>query len=93
VEELVSRLAQTSIETHSSSTDATLHNAATFPSGHNLYVDVTHGVVVLNGQLIDELESGHLLTFDSILTALNLSHHIHTKTLHVKDSRARTIHN
>jgi hypothetical protein len=33
----------------------------------------SHEVVVLNGQLIDELEFGHLLTFGLVLTALNLS--------------------
>jgi hypothetical protein len=73
VQELVSRLTQTPIETHNSSTNATLHNAVTFPFGHSLYVDATHEVVVLNGQLIDEFEFGHLLTFGSVLTALNLS--------------------
>jgi hypothetical protein len=48
VQELVSRLTQTPIETHNSSTNATLHNAVTFPFGHSLYVDATHEVVVLN---------------------------------------------
>ncbi|KAG1849295.1 phosphoglycerate mutase-like protein [Suillus subalutaceus] len=35
VQELVSRLTQTPIETHNSSTNATLHNAVTFPFGHS----------------------------------------------------------
>ncbi|KAG1818118.1 phosphoglycerate mutase-like protein [Suillus subaureus] len=48
VQELVSRLTQTPIETHNSSTDATLHNAVTFPLGHSLYVDATHKTVVLS---------------------------------------------
>ncbi|KAG1741993.1 phosphoglycerate mutase-like protein [Suillus lakei] len=48
VQELISRLTQTPIETHNSSTNATLHNAVTFPFGHSLYVDATHEVVVLN---------------------------------------------
>ncbi|KAG1823266.1 phosphoglycerate mutase-like protein [Suillus variegatus] len=48
VQELVSRLTQTPIETHNSSTNATLHNAVTFPLGDSLYVDATHETVVLN---------------------------------------------
>ncbi|KAF9242010.1 histidine phosphatase superfamily [Melanogaster broomeanus] len=48
VQELVSRLTETPIETHNSSTNATLHNPVTFPFGHSLYVDATHEVVVLN---------------------------------------------
>ncbi|KAI6045790.1 histidine phosphatase superfamily [Pisolithus marmoratus] len=48
VQELVSRLTQTPIEIHNSSTNATLHNAVTFPFGHSLYVDATHEVVVMN---------------------------------------------
>jgi hypothetical protein len=71
----VSRLTQTPIETHNSSTNATLHNAVTFPFGHSLYVDATHEVVVLNGQLVDGLELDKcpdLLSL-TVLTALNLS--------------------
>ncbi|KAG2091004.1 phosphoglycerate mutase-like protein [Suillus discolor] len=48
VQELVSRLTQTPIETHNTSTNATLHNAVTFPLGNSLYVDATHETVVLN---------------------------------------------
>ncbi|KIJ59176.1 hypothetical protein HYDPIDRAFT_101150, partial [Hydnomerulius pinastri MD-312] len=48
VQELVSRLTETPIETHNSSTNATLHNPITFPFGHSLYVDATHEVVVMN---------------------------------------------
>lgn len=73
MQELVSRLTQTPIETHNSSTNATLHNAVTFPFGHSLYVDATHEVVVLNGQLIGDLESENDLMFCLVLTALNLS--------------------
>ncbi|TFK34874.1 histidine phosphatase superfamily [Crucibulum laeve] len=57
IQELVSRLTHTPIETHNSSTNATLNdNPITFPLGQSLYVDATHEVVVLN-----------------IITALNLS--------------------
>jgi len=73
VQELVSRLTQTPIETHNSSTNATLHNPVTFPFGHSLYVDATHEVVVLNGELIHGLEPVKDLMFGSVLTALNLS--------------------
>jgi hypothetical protein len=57
VQELVARLTHTPIETHNSSTNATLNdNPVTFPLGQSLYVDATHEVVVLN-----------------IITALNLT--------------------
>ncbi|KAF8162781.1 histidine phosphatase superfamily [Crassisporium funariophilum] len=57
VQELVARLTHTPIETHNSSTNATINdNPITFPLGQSLYVDATHEVVVLN-----------------IITALNLS--------------------
>jgi len=57
VQELISRLTHTPIETHNSSTNATLHNDdRTWPLHDKLYVDATHEVVVLN-----------------ILTALNLT--------------------
>ncbi|KAJ8482596.1 hypothetical protein ONZ45_g14889 [Pleurotus djamor] len=57
VQELIARLTHTPIETHNSSTNATLNdNPITFPLGQSLYVDATHEVVVLN-----------------VLTALNLS--------------------
>lgn len=49
VQELVARLTHTPIETHNSSTNATLNdNPITFPLGQSLYVDATHEVVVLN---------------------------------------------
>ncbi|KAH6919137.1 histidine phosphatase superfamily [Coprinopsis sp. MPI-PUGE-AT-0042] len=48
VQELVSRLTNTPITVHNSSTNATLHNPVTFPLGNALYVDATHEVVVLN---------------------------------------------
>ena len=50
IHELVSRLTQTPIETHNSSTNSTLNdNKITFPLDQSLYVDATHEVVVLNG--------------------------------------------
>lgn len=75
MQELVSRLTQTPIETHNSSTNATLHNAVTFPLGDSLYVDATHETVVLNGQLVDEPELGKHPDFCSwtVLAALNIS--------------------
>jgi len=49
IQELVARLTHTPIETHNSSTNSTLDdNPITFPLDHNLYVDATHEVVVLN---------------------------------------------
>lgn len=52
VQELVARLTHTPIETHNSSTNATLNdNPITFPLGQSLYVDATHEVVVLYGKL------------------------------------------
>ncbi|KAH9483581.1 3-phytase A [Psilocybe cubensis] len=57
VQEMVARLTNTPIQTHNSSTNATLNdNPITFPLGQSLYVDATHEVVVLN-----------------IITALNLT--------------------
>ncbi|KDR81978.1 hypothetical protein GALMADRAFT_240377 [Galerina marginata CBS 339.88] len=57
LQEFVARLTHTPIETHNSSTNATLNdNPITFPLGQSLYVDATHEVVVLN-----------------IITALNLT--------------------
>ncbi|KAF9009542.1 histidine phosphatase superfamily [Cyathus striatus] len=57
VQEMVARLTHTPIETHNSSTNATLNDSPiTFPLNQSLYVDATHEVVVLN-----------------IITALNLS--------------------
>jgi hypothetical protein len=49
IQELVARLTHTPIESHYSSTNSTLDdNPITFPLDHNLYVDATHEVVVLN---------------------------------------------
>jgi len=57
IQELVARLTQTPLETHNSSTNATIHDSPiTFPVDESLYVDATHEVVVLN-----------------VITALNLS--------------------
>ncbi|KAF9002167.1 histidine phosphatase superfamily [Cyathus striatus] len=57
VQEMVARLTHTPIETHNSSTNATLNdNPITFPLNDSLYVDATHEVVILN-----------------IITALNLT--------------------
>ena len=51
IQELVARLTHTPIETHNSSTNATLNNnPITFPLGQSLYVDATHEVVVLNSR-------------------------------------------
>jgi len=48
VQELVARLTHIPIETHNSTTNATLNdNPVTFPLGQSLYVDATHEVVVL----------------------------------------------
>lgn len=53
IEELVARLTHTPIETHNTSTNATLDdNQITFPLDQSLYVDATHEVVVLNGMYI-----------------------------------------
>ncbi|KAI0736900.1 phosphoglycerate mutase-like protein [Fomitopsis betulina] len=57
IQELVARLTQTPIESHNSSTNATLDdNPLTFPLNQSLYVDATHEVVVLH-----------------VITALNLT--------------------
>lgn len=51
IQELVARLTHTRIERHDSSTNSTLDdNPITFPLDHNLYVDATHEVVVLNSE-------------------------------------------
>ena len=53
IQELVARLTHSPIETHNSSTNATLDDdPITFPLDQSLYVDATHEVVVLNGKLI-----------------------------------------
>ncbi|PCH38306.1 phosphoglycerate mutase-like protein [Wolfiporia cocos MD-104 SS10] len=57
IQELVARLTHTPIETHNTSTNATLSdNPVTFPLNQSLYVDATHEVVVLH-----------------VITALNLT--------------------
>lgn len=51
LQELVARLTHTPIETHNSSTNATLDDSSiTFPLNQSLYVDATHEVVVLNSE-------------------------------------------
>jgi hypothetical protein len=56
IQEMVARLTHTPIERHNSSTNSTLDdNPITFPLDHNLYVDATHEVIVLNS----EFESSH----------------------------------
>ena len=53
IQELVARLTSIPIETHNSSTNATLNdNAVTFPLDQSLYVDATHEVVVLNSTFL-----------------------------------------
>lgn len=74
IQEMVARLTHTPIERHNSSTNSTLdNNPITFPLDHNLYVDATHEVVVLNSKF----ESSHnpliLRNFVAVITALNLS--------------------
>ncbi|TFY59888.1 hypothetical protein EVJ58_g5495 [Rhodofomes roseus] len=57
IQELVARLTHSPVETHNSSTNATLHGSPlTFPLNQSLYVDATHEVVVLH-----------------VITALNLT--------------------
>ena len=51
IQELTSRLTHTPIETHNSSTNATLHaDDRTWPLDDDLYVDATHEVVILNSR-------------------------------------------
>lgn len=53
IQELVSRLTQTRIAVHNTSTNGTLDDSdETFPFGRSIYVDATHEVVVLNGELL-----------------------------------------
>ena len=70
VQELVARLTHTRIERHNSSTNSTLDdNSITFPLDHNLYVDATHEVVVLNSEFdISRVTHSNLAT-------LNFSYH------------------
>lgn len=75
---MVARLTDTAIETHNSSTNATLDdNPITFPLGQSLYVDATHEVVLLNGELllfVSRSNRSERVTLNTIvLTALNLS--------------------
>lgn len=78
---MVARLTQTPIATHNSSTNATLDDdPITFPLNHNLYVDATHEVVVLNSAFRLTFTSyfpctrkGIDLCFGIVITALNLS--------------------
>lgn len=49
VQELISRLTETRITSHNSSTNGTLDdNDTTFPFKRSLYVDATHEVVILH---------------------------------------------
>lgn len=76
VQELVARLTHTPIESHNSSTNSTLdNNPITFPLDHNLYVDATHEVVVLNSNSasINHCARSHSPPFFVVITALNLS--------------------
>lgn len=76
IQELVARLTHTPIETHNSSTNSTLDdNPITFPLDHNLYVDATHEVVVLNSNYntsIGRCARSHSF-FIIVITALNIS--------------------
>jgi hypothetical protein len=55
IQELIARLTRTPIETHNSTTNATLNdNPITFPLNQSLYVDATHEVVVLYGTFPNE---------------------------------------
>jgi hypothetical protein len=75
IQELVARLTHTRIERHNSSTNSTLDdNSITFPLDHNLYVDATHEVVVLNSEFdISCITHSYLATFVLVITALNLT--------------------
>ena len=77
IQELVARLTHTPIEIHNSSTNSTLDdNPITFPLDHNLYVDATHEVVVLNSNFdtfINRCARSHSLYLLLVITALNLS--------------------
>lgn len=59
IQELVSRLTHTPIETYNSSTNSTLHaDDRIWPLNDNLYVDATHEVVVLNSRSHSLLQFG-----------------------------------
>jgi hypothetical protein len=75
VQELVARLTRTRIETHNSSTNATLDdNPITFPLDHDLYVDATHEVVVLYSKFgISWLAYSNSTLSAVVITALNLT--------------------
>lgn len=77
VQELVSRLTHTRIETHNTSTNATLDDSdVTFPLDQSLYVDATHEVVVLHGEMNWHGGISHGCSFyllDLVITALNLT--------------------
>lgn len=68
IQEMVARLTQTPIATHNSSTNATLDNdPITFPLDHNLYVDATHEVVVLNSALSSRVREKDEVKLTSVL--------------------------
>lgn len=76
IQEMVARLTHTPIERHNSSTNSTLDdNPITFPLDHNLYVDATHEVIVLNSEFefSHHLLWSYLATCILVITALNLS--------------------
>lgn len=74
IQELVSRLTHTPIESHNSSTNATLNdNPLTFPLNQSLYVDATHEVVVLHGKPTKLAWHYASLTVGTVITALNLT--------------------
>lgn len=81
IQEMVARLTQTPIATHNSSTNATLDDdPITFPLNHNLYVDATHEVVVLNSAFrlgftpsFPRIRKDTDPCFRIVITALNLS--------------------
>ena len=74
IQELVARLTHTPIESHNSSTNATLNdNPLTFPLNQSLYVDATHEVVVLHGKWTNAACHCASLTAGLVITALNLT--------------------
>lgn len=81
IQEMVARLTQTPIATHNSSTNATLDDdPITFPLDHNLYVDATHEVVVLNSAYsfswklhFFRMLAAILTCLQIVITALNLT--------------------
>jgi len=75
IQELVARLTHTRIESHNSSTNATLDdNPITFPLNHALHVDATHEVVVLYSKFgISHVAYSYVALSVLVITALNLT--------------------